>query len=54
MENDVQSTFYRAMHGPYRGKLLGFGDSVLAHLPEVGKGGNPASKLAHMTDGNPP
>ena len=38
--------FSRAMGGPYRGKLLEFGASVLAHLPEVGKGsGNPAQKL---------
>ena len=35
------------MGGPYRGKLLEFYESVLAHLPEVGKGsGNPAPKLA--------
>ena len=34
------------MCGPYRGKLLEFGESVLAHLPGVRKGpGNPASKL---------
>ena len=46
MGNDVQSPLHRAMGGPYRGKLLEFGESVLAHLPEVGKGsGNPA-KLA--------
>ena len=45
--NDAQSSFYRAMGGPYRGKLLEFGESVLAHLPEVGRGsGNPAPKLA--------
>ena len=32
---------------PYRGKLVEFGETVLAHLPEVGKGsGNPAPKLA--------
>ena len=35
------------MGGPYRGKLVEFGETVLAHLPEVGKGlGNPARKLA--------
>ena len=35
------------MGGPYRGKLVEFGEPVLAHLPEVGKGsGNPAPKLA--------
>ena len=46
-ENDVQSRFYRTMGGPYRGKLLKFGESVHVHLPEVGKGsGNPAPKLA--------
>ena len=45
--NDVQSPFYRAMGGPYRGKLVEFGETVLAHHPEVGKGsGNPAPKLA--------
>ena len=33
------------MGGPHRGKLLEFGESVLAHLPEVGNGsGNPAPK----------
>ena len=43
----MQSPFYRAMGGSYRGKLLEFGESVLAHLPEVGKrSGNPAPKLA--------
>ena len=43
----VQSPFYRAMGGPYRGTLVEFGETVLAHLPEVGKGsGNPAQKLA--------
>ena len=45
--NDVQSPFYRAMGGPCRGKLVEFGETVLAHLPEVGKGSvNPAPKLA--------
>ena len=45
--SDVQSPFCRAMGGPYRGELLEFGESVLAHLPEVGKGsGTPAPKLA--------
>ena len=35
------------MDGPYRGRLLEFGESVLAHLPEAEKGsGNPAPKLA--------
>ena len=44
---EVQSPLYRAMGGPYRGKLVEFGETVLAHLPEVGKGsGNPAPKLA--------
>ena len=42
-----ESPFYRATGGPYRGQLLEFGESVLAHLPEVGNGsGNPAPKLA--------
>ena len=37
--------FYRAMGGPYRRKLVEFGETVLAHLPEVGKGsGNQAPK----------
>ena len=45
--NDVQSPFFRAMGGPCRGKLVGLGETVLAHLPEVGKGsGTPAPKLA--------
>ena len=45
--SEVQSPFCRAMGGPYRGKLVEFGETVLAHLPEVGKGsGNPAPKLA--------
>ena len=45
--SDVQSPFHRAMGGPYRGKLVEFGETVLAHLPEVGKGsGNPPPKLA--------
>ena len=44
--SEAQSPFYRAMGGPYRGKLVEFGETVLAHLPEVGKGsGNPAPKL---------
>ena len=33
--DDVQSPFYRAMGGPYRGKLLEVGESVLA-LPSRG------------------
>ena len=45
--SDVQSPFSGAMGGPYRGKLVEFGETVLAHLPEVGKGSeNPAPKLA--------
>ena len=45
--SEIQSPFYRAMGGPYRGKLVEFGETVLAHLPEVGKGsGNPVPKLA--------
>ena len=45
--SEIQSPFYRAMGGPYRGKSVEFGETVLAHLPEVGKGsGNPAPKLA--------
>ena len=42
---EIQSPFCRAMGGPYRGKVE-FGETVLAHLPEVGKGsGNPAKKM---------
>ena len=45
--SEIQSPFYRGMGGPYRGKLAEFGETVLAHLPEVGKGSeNPAPKLA--------
>ena len=45
--SEIQSPFCRAMGGPYRGKLVEFGETVLAHLPEIGKGsGNPAPKLA--------
>ena len=45
--SEIQSPFYRAMERPYRGKLVEFGETVLAHLPEVRKGsGNPAPKLA--------
>ena len=41
--SEVQYPFNRAMGGPYRGKLVEYGETVLAHLPEVGKGsGNPA------------
>ena len=48
--SEVHSTFYRAMGGPHRGRLVEFGETVLAHLPEVGKGSrNPAPKL---TGGN--
>ena len=50
--SEIQSPFYCAMGGPYRGKLVEFGETVLAHLPEVGKGsGNPAQNW--QTDGNP-
>ena len=43
----MQSQFCRVMGGTYRGKLVEFGETVLAHLPKVGKGsGNPAPKLA--------
>ena len=45
--SDVQSPFYRAMGGPYRGKLVEFGETVLARLPEVRTvSGNSAPKLA--------
>ena len=32
--SEVQSPFDRAMGGPYRGKLVEFGETVLAHHPE--------------------
>ena len=41
--SEVQSPFYRAMGGPCRGKLVEFGETVLAHLPEVGKGSGKSS-----------
>ena len=34
------------MGGPYRGKFVEFGETVLAHLPEVGKGSGNPTKLA--------
>ena len=44
--SEAQFPFYRATGGPYHGKLVEFEETVLAHLPEVGKGsGNPAPKL---------
>ena len=33
--SEIQSPFHRAMGGPYRAKLVEFGETVLAHLPEV-------------------
>ena len=50
--SEIQSPFYRAMGGPYRGKLVEFGETVLAHLPEVEKD----LEIQHQswqTDGNP-
>ena len=48
---DAQSAFYRAMGGLHRGKLLQFGETVLAHLLEVGKGsGNPAPKFGRQVE----
>ena len=50
--SEIQSPFYRAMGGPFRGKLVEFGETVLAHLPEVGKD----LEIQHQnwqTDGNP-
>ena len=45
--NDTQSLLCRAMGGRDRGKLVEVGETVLAHLSEVGKGsGKPAQKLA--------
>ena len=32
--SEVHSPFYRAMGGPYRGKLVEFGETVLAHLTD--------------------
>ena len=48
--SEVQSPFYRAMGGPYRGKLE-FGETVLAHLPEVGKGDLEIQHQNWQTDG---
>ena len=46
----MQSPFHRAMGGPYRGKLVEFGETVLAHLPEVGKGsGNPNTEVGRQS-----
>ena len=50
--SEVQSPLYRVMGGPYRGKLVELGETVLAHLPEVGKD----LEIQHQswqTDGNP-
>ena len=50
--SEIQSPFYRAMGGPYHGKLVEFGETFLAHLPEVGKD----LEIQHQnwqTDGNP-
>ena len=45
--NDVQFPLYRAMGGPYRGRLVEFGETILVHLPKGGTGSrNPARKLA--------
>ena len=53
--NDAQSPFCRAVGGPYLGKVLELGFSVLARLPEVGKGsGNPAPNLADRWQERPP
>ena len=49
--SDVQSPFHRAMGGPYRRKLVEFGETVLAHLPEVGKGsGNPNTEVGRQVE----
>ena len=48
--SEIQSPFYRSMGGPYRGKWVEFGETVLAHLPEVGKTGNPALGKSDLTD----
>ena len=45
--SDVQSPFYRAMGGPYQGKLVVSGETVLAYLPDVENGsGNHTPMLA--------
>ena len=47
--NDVQSPFNGAMGGPYRGRLLEFGESGFADLPEdLG-----ILHRSWLTDGNP-
>ena len=33
--DDAQSPLHRAVGGHYRGKVMEFGESVLAHFPEV-------------------
>ena len=52
MGNDVQSPLHRAMGGPYRGKLLEFGECVLCHLPRWEK--DLGIRRSWLTDGNPP
>ena len=42
------------MGGPYRGKLLVVGETVLAHLPEVGKGFWKIPHQSWLTGGNAP
>ena len=49
---EIQSPFYRAMGGPYRGKLVEFGETVLAHLPEVEEKDLEIQHQNWQTDGN--
>ena len=49
--NDAESPFYRAMGVPYRGRLLESGETVLAHLSEVGKeSGNPSTEAGRQVE----
>ena len=50
--NDVQSPFFRAMGGPYRVKLLEFGESVLAHFRRWKKDPGIPHR-SWLTDGDP-
>ena len=49
--SEIQSPFYRAMGGPYRGKLVEFGETVLANFPEVEKDLE-IQNQSWQTDGN--
>ena len=48
--SEIVSPFYRAMGGPYRGKLVEFGETVLAHLPEVEKDLKSSTKVGRQME----